>query len=51
MKKILTIILDGVGMREDVYGNAIKMAGMTNFVDIWNNYPHCLLKASGEAFA
>ena len=48
MKKILTIILDGVGMREDVYGNAIKMAGMTNFVDIWNNYPHCLLKANGE---
>ena len=24
MKKILTIILDGFGMREDIYGNAIK---------------------------
>ncbi len=49
MKKIITIILDGFGMREDIYGNAVKMAGMTNFINIWNNYPHCLLKASGEA--
>ncbi len=48
MKKILTIILDGFGVREDIDGNAIKMAGMNNFIDIWNNYPHCLLKASGE---
>ena len=48
MKKILTIILDGFGMREDIYGNAIKNAGMNNFIDIWNKYPHCLVKASGE---
>ena len=48
MKKILTIILDGFGMREDIYGNAIKNAGMNNFINIWNNYPHCLIKASGE---
>lgn len=47
MKKILTIILDGFGMREDIYGNAIKNAGMTNFINIWNKYPHCLLKANG----
>ena len=49
MKKILTIILDGFGMREDIYGNAIKNAGMNNFINLWNNYPHCLLKASGLA--
>lgn len=47
MKKILTIILDGFGMREDIYGNAIKNAGMKNFINLWNNYPHSLLKASG----
>lgn len=47
MKKILTIILDGLGMREDIYGNAVKNAGMNNFINIWNNYPHCLLKSSG----
>ncbi len=49
MKKILTIILDGFGMREDIYGNAIKNAGMNNFINVWNNYPHCLLKANGKA--
>ncbi len=49
MKKVITIILDGLGMREDQYGNAVKMAGMVNFINIWNKYPHCLLKASGEA--
>ena len=48
MKKILTIVLDGFGMREDIYGNAIKNAGMNNFINIWNKYPHCLVKASGE---
>ena len=46
MKKILTIILDGFGMKEDVYGNAVKNAGMTNFIDIWKNYPHTLLHCS-----
>lgn len=49
MKKILTIILDGFGMREDIYGNAIKNAGMNNFIDLWNNYPHCLLSSSGKS--
>ncbi len=49
MKKILTIILDGFGMREETTGNAIKLAKPTNFINIWNNYPHCLLKASEEA--
>ena len=48
MKKILMIILDGFGMKEDAYGNAVKNAGMTNFINIWNNYPHCLLKNNGE---
>jgi 2,3-bisphosphoglycerate-independent phosphoglycerate mutase len=46
MKKVLTIILDGFGMREDIYGNAVKNAGMSNFINIWNKYPHCLLKSA-----
>ena len=49
MKKILTIILDGFGMREEIKGNAIKLAKPTNFINLWNNYPHCLLKASEKA--
>ncbi|MBE6156646.1 MAG: 2,3-bisphosphoglycerate-independent phosphoglycerate mutase [Firmicutes bacterium] len=49
MKKILTIILDGFGMRDEVYGNAIKDADMTCFNQLWEEYPHSLLKASETA--
>lgn len=49
MKKILTIILDGFGYREEVEGNAIKAANMTTFDSLWNSYPHALLGASEEA--
>lgn len=49
MKKILTIVLDGFGIREDAHGNAIKEADMSCFQKIWDEYPHSLLKASEEA--
>lgn len=49
MKKILTIVLDGFGMRDEVHGNAIKEADMQFFNKIWEEYPHALLKASEEA--
>lgn len=49
MKKILTIILDGFGYREEEIGNAIKAANMMNFNFLWDNYPHTLLAASEEA--
>ena len=42
-KKILTIILDGFGLRNDVHGNAVKLAKMPNFVSLWNNYPASLV--------
>lgn len=48
MKKILTIIFDGFGIREDESGNAIKAADMKNFNDFFNSYPHALLHASEE---
>ena len=48
MKKILTIILDGFGYREETEGNAIKAARMKNFENLWNNYPHTTLYASEE---
>lgn len=47
MKKILTIIIDGFGYREDSRGNAIKAANMEFFNALWNEYPHSLLEASG----
>ncbi len=48
MKKILTIILDGFGMRAEKHGNAIIDANPQNFIETWNKYPHALLAASEE---
>lgn len=48
MKKILTIILDGFGLREEPYGNAIKDADMKCFNKLWAEYPHSILDASEE---
>lgn len=49
MKKILTIILDGFGYREEEKGNAILAAHMKTFTELWNKYPHALLEASEES--
>ncbi len=49
MKKILTIILDGFGMKEEDMGNAVKLAHMNTFTNLWNKYPHSYLEASEEA--
>ena len=48
MKKILTIVFDGFGMRDEEYGNAVKAANMHNFENFWSNYPHTTLYASEE---
>ncbi len=49
MKKILTIIFDGFGIRGEELGNAIKEAKMNNFNNLLKEYPHTLLQASEEA--
>lgn len=43
------IILDGFGLREEQYGNAVKQANTPNFDRYWDKYPHAELTASGEA--
>jgi len=48
MKKILMIILDGFGHREETHGNAIIDAKMDYYNSLWENYPHSILEASGE---
>ena len=48
MNKILLCILDGVGIREESYGNAFQNAKKPNFDYLWNNYPHSLLNASEQ---
>lgn len=45
---LLLCILDGIGMREETHGNAVKQAKTPNFDYLWNHYPHSLLEASGE---
>ncbi len=48
MKKILTIIFDGFGVREEENGNAIKHANMQNFETLLKEYPNTKLNASEE---
>jgi len=48
-KQILLIILDGWGFKEDEKYNAIKKANTPFFDYLWNEFPHSLLRTSGEA--
>ena len=48
MKKVLTIVFDGFGMRDEIEGNAVKAAKMHNFEEFYANYPHTTLYASEE---
>lgn len=48
MRPILLTIIDGFGIREEVKGNAVKLANKPNYDYLWNKYPHSTLVASGE---
>ncbi|AIF44101.1 2,3-bisphosphoglycerate-independent phosphoglycerate mutase [Virgibacillus sp. SK37] len=43
------IILDGLGLRDEVSGNAVRQANTPNLDRLWEKYPHNQLTASGEA--
>lgn len=47
MKKMILLIMDGFGYREEPHGNAIIDAHMETFTELWNKYPHSILEASG----
>ncbi len=47
-KPVILTILDGFGLKDEEYGNAIRQAKIPNFTYLWNNYPHSKLVASGE---
>ena len=49
MKPFVLCILDGVGIRKEKYGNAVKQANMPNFNKLMKKYPHSLLDASEES--
>ena len=44
---VLLTILDGYGLRDEVYGNAVKLAGTPVFNRLMKKYPHTKLEASG----
>lgn len=48
-QKLLFLILDGWGIKEDTHGNLIEEANTLNFDRIWAQFPHSRLEASGEA--
>lgn len=48
-KKILLLILDGWGLREEKEGNLIAESNTGNFDRLWSEFPHSCLRASGEA--
>lgn len=46
-KPLALIILDGFGLRDETFGNAIAQAKKPNFDRLWTEYPHTTLGASG----
>ncbi len=48
MKKVIMVILDGFGINDLENGNAIKAANMETFNNLFKEYPHSVLQASGE---
>jgi len=48
MKKVLLCIMDGVGIRASIKGNALKNANTPNLNKLMKEYPYTLLEASGE---
>lgn len=47
-RKILLLILDGWGHREDDFGNMIREARPAEFERVWGGHPRSVLEASGE---
>ena len=47
--KVILCIMDGFGIREEEYGNAIKSAHTPNLDYLKKTYPNILLDASGES--
>ena len=47
MKKIILLILDGFGLRDDESGNVINMSNIPNIKKIMSDYPISSLEASG----
>lgn len=49
MQKVLLLILDGFGHRQEKFGNAVASAKTPHWNTLWKKNPHTLLDASGRA--
>jgi 2,3-bisphosphoglycerate-independent phosphoglycerate mutase len=47
--KVLLLILDGWGRREDPFGNMILEAATPHYSGLWSAFPHAVLDSFGEA--
>jgi len=48
-RRLLLLILDGWGFREETSGNMIALARIPHFDGLWSGFPRAVLAASGEA--
>lgn len=48
MKKVILLVLDGFGIRENENGNVIKMASLPNLTKIFNDYSVSEIETSAE---
>ncbi|HEX5132456.1 MAG TPA: 2,3-bisphosphoglycerate-independent phosphoglycerate mutase [Candidatus Krumholzibacteria bacterium] len=46
-RKVLLLIMDGWGWREETEANAVRLANTPNVDRLWDTYPHTLIQASG----
>lgn len=49
MRKILTLVIDGLGENEKESGNALKAASMPNYESMLEKFPHSFLDAASES--
>ncbi len=47
-KPVVLTIIDGLGIRKEKQGNAFALANTPTFDDLFTNYPHSIIQASGE---
>ncbi|MBI2356865.1 2,3-bisphosphoglycerate-independent phosphoglycerate mutase [Candidatus Dojkabacteria bacterium] len=48
-KKVLLIIMDGLGVAPQNKGNAVSLANPKNLIRLWDTFPHTYLLACSEA--
>lgn len=48
-RKLVLVVMDGVGLRDSQFGNAVELANTPTLDRLWRECPHAELRASGTA--